>query len=81
MISFDSPHVLRANMGCTCGGANEIGLTAMGVKLNGSRRLPSAEMWIPRSAYLRIGQSHRVTPAGSQHSCQPTVTLHVLPLL
>ena len=39
MISSGSPHVLRAHMGvyCTCGEPDEIELTAMGVKLNGSR--------------------------------------------
>ena len=30
---------------------------------------------------LRKGQSYPATPAGSQHSCQPTVKLHILPLV
>ena len=37
MISSGSPHVLRAHVGRTCGEPDEIGLTAIGVKLNGSR--------------------------------------------
>ena len=30
---------------------------------------------------LRKGQSDPATPAGSQHSCQPTVKLHILLLV
>ena len=30
--------------------------------------------------WLRKGQSDPATPAGSRHSCQPTVKLHMLPL-
>ena len=38
MISSGSPHVRP--MGHTCGEPDEIGLTAMGVELNGSGRAP-----------------------------------------
>ena len=41
MISLGSPHVLRAHMRRTCGGSNEIELTAIGVELNGSRHAPA----------------------------------------
>ncbi len=37
MISSGSPHVRCTPMGRTCGEPDEIELTAMGVKLNGSR--------------------------------------------
>ena len=39
MVSFGgrAPHVLRAHMGRTCGGPNEIELTPIGVILNGWR--------------------------------------------
>ena len=38
LISLGSPHVRP--MGRTCGEPNEIELTPIGVKLNGSRRVP-----------------------------------------
>ena len=42
LISSGSPHAPRAHMGVhrTCGEPDEIGLAAMGVKLNGSGRVP-----------------------------------------
>ena len=35
----------------------------------------------PSHSVLRKGHSDPATPAGSRHSCQPTVKLHILPLV
>ena len=47
-----APHVLRAQMGVhrTCGEPDEIGLTPMGVKLNGSRGVQTAKCCILQKA-------------------------------
>ena len=48
-------------MGRTCGGADEIGLAAMGVKLNGLRRVPLALG--ERERELLPGEGHGAVPA------------------
>ena len=53
LISLGSPHVLRAHMGRTCGEPNEIELTAVGVKLNGTGQVRGRASWPSSSTCTR----------------------------
>ena len=67
MISSGSPHVRP--MGRTCGEPDEIELTAMGVKLNGSRcryfddTLAGVKCFSERPFHNRLGDGREVTTA------------------
>ena len=63
LISSGSPHVHP--MGRTCGEPDEIELTAMGVKLNGSRRVPWHGNVVPAHVHVHPGeeQEPREEPA------------------
>jgi len=71
-LGGQAPHVLRAQMGVhrTCGEPNEIELTPMGVKLNGSRRVrvhtggPWAQAWFAGVGPVCVRHRSLMTSAG-----------------